>query len=59
MGKLIHITGDRVKSANQKLAKILERDKGWQEELKRIENEAEDEKRRRDAEYAKQEGRKI
>ncbi len=60
MGKLVHIDKDRVISANRKLEKLLADDKEWQEQLQRLEKEAEEEKKRRDEEYArrgKQEGR--
>lgn len=52
MAKLIQVSREKVEKGRKKLEALLAEDEFWQEEHKRIKQFEEEEKARRDAEYA-------
>jgi hypothetical protein len=54
MAKLIYVSREKLKKGRIEMEKLLAEDEFWQEEHKRIKQFEEEEKARRDAEYADQ-----
>ena len=59
MAKLVYISREELEKGRREMEKLLAEDELWQEQLKRFRQYEQEEKARRDAEYAERKGSPV